>query len=98
MKKFMKEAVTENIYRLPLVLEPQPEGGWTITCPILRGLVTEADTIDEILPNVTDALKCLIEGYRTLNQPLPKVLQPIDASEPLCMEMITGAKKYASYN
>ncbi len=70
----MKEAVTENIYRLPLVLEPQPEGGWTITCPILRGLITEADTIDEIVPNVTDALECLIEGYEELGQPLPVIL------------------------
>ena len=35
----MNEKVTENIYRLPLVLEPQPEGGWTITCPILPELI-----------------------------------------------------------
>ena len=90
----MKEAVTENIYRLPLVLEPQPEGGWTITYPVLRGLITEADTIGEIVPNVTDA----IEGYKNLNKPLPKVLQPIDTTEPLCMTMIIGARKYASHN
>lgn len=70
----MKETVTENIYRLPLVLEPQPEGGWTITCPILRGLITEADTIDKIVPNVTDALERLIEGYEELGQ-LPIILQ-----------------------
>jgi len=94
----MKEAVTENIYRLPLVLEPQPEGCWTITCPILRGLITEADTIDEIVPNVTNALESLVEGYRNLNQPLPKVLQPINMSEPLYMEMIVGARKYANNN
>jgi antitoxin HicB len=48
----------QQIYKLPLVIEPQPEGGWTITCPILPGLITEADTIDEIVPNVTDALEC----------------------------------------
>ncbi len=70
----MKEAVTGNSYRLPPVLEPQPEGGWTITCPILRGFVTEADAVDEILPNVTDALEALIEMYEDLNQPLPKIL------------------------
>ena len=53
---------TENIYKLPLVLEPQPEGGWTITCPILPGLVTEADTLDEISINVTDAIEALLEA------------------------------------
>lgn len=67
----------ENIYKIPLVLEPQPEGGYTITCPLLPNLVTEADTLDEVLPNVTDALAALIEAYEDLNQPLPTVLQPI---------------------
>ena len=46
----------QNIYKLPLLLEPQPEGGYTITCPLLPILVTEADTLAEVMPNVSDAL------------------------------------------
>ncbi len=79
----MSKAITENIYRLPLVLEPQPEGGWTITCPVLPGLITEADTMDEVVPNVTDALEALIEMYEDLKQPLPKILQPVEMDAPL---------------
>lgn len=94
----MKEAVTENIYRLPLVSEPQPEGGWTITCPILRGLITEADTVDEIVPNVTDGLEALIEGYEESNLPLPKILQPVEISELFYAEALIKTRKYASYN
>lgn len=75
-----------EIYKLPLVLDPQPEGGWTITCPILRGLVTEADTTEEVVPNVTDALEALIEMYEDLNEPLPKILQPVETREPLYAE------------
>ncbi len=67
----------ENIYKLPLVLDPQPEGGWSITCPILPGLITEADTPDEVSANVADAVEALIEGYEELNQPLPDVLRTI---------------------
>jgi len=88
----MKEAVTENIYRLPLVLEPQPEGGWTITCPILRGFVTEADTVDDILPNVTDAIECLVEGYEEMNLPLPEALQPVNQNAPFLTETIIQLK------
>ncbi|MEO8073243.1 MAG: type II toxin-antitoxin system HicB family antitoxin [Acidobacteriota bacterium] len=88
----MNKVVTENIYRLPLVLEPQPEGGWTITCPILRGLITEADTVDEIMPNVTDALEALIEGYEELNQPLPEVLQPMNKNAPFLTDMLIQLK------
>ena len=63
----------QNIYKLPLVLEPQPEGGYTITCPLLPNLITEADTLDEVIPNVSDALAALIETYEDLNQPLPSI-------------------------
>jgi antitoxin HicB len=66
----------ENIYKLPLVLEPQPEGGYTITCPLIPNLITEADKLEEVIPNVSDALAALIEAYEDLNQPLPSVLQP----------------------
>ena len=78
----------DNFCKLPLVLAPQPEGGWTITCPILPGLITEADTIDEVSVNVADALDALIEGYEYLNQPLPDVLRPISNNVPFMAETL----------
>ena len=33
-----------KIYKVPLVLAPQPEGGFTVTSPLLTELVTEGDT------------------------------------------------------
>ncbi len=78
----------ENIYKLPLVMAPQPEGGWTITCPILPGLITEADTIEEVSANVADALEAIIEGYEDLNQPLPDVLRPIGNTAPFLTETL----------
>ena len=84
----MKEAITENIYRLPLVLEPQPEGGWTITCPILPELITEADTLEEIAPNVADCLAAVIEIYEYTKKPLPDVLNPINKRSPFLTETL----------
>ena len=60
-----------DIRKLPLLLDPQPEGGWTITCPILPGLITEANTFDEIEANICDAFQALKEVYDHLNMPLP---------------------------
>lgn len=59
----------ESIYKIPLVLEPQPEGGYTITCPLLPDLVTEADTLEEVIPHVADALEALMEAYEDLGKP-----------------------------
>ena len=51
------------MYKIPLVLEPQPEGGFTVTSPLLPELLTEGDTVEEALANVQDALAAVIEAY-----------------------------------
>ena len=76
------------LYKLPLILEPQPEGGYTITCPLLPNLITEADTLEEVMPNVADALAALIEAYEDLKQPLPPVLQPLSTNTPIWTETL----------
>ena len=78
----------ENTYKLPIVLDPQPEGGWTITCPVLPELHTEADTWDEIEPNVSDALQAVIEIYEELGKPFPDVLNPINGNAPVLTDAI----------
>jgi antitoxin HicB len=57
--------------RIPLVFAPQPEGGFTVTSPILPELVTEGDTIEEAYANVSDALAAVIELYADQGRALP---------------------------
>jgi antitoxin HicB len=78
----------ERIYKLPLVLDPQPEGGWTITCPVVPELITEADTWDEIVPNVSDALQAVVEIYAHLKKPLPDALNPVNPNAPFLTDTI----------
>ena len=49
--------------KIPLVFSPQPEGGFTVTSPVLPELVTEGDTLDEAQANVADALAAVVELY-----------------------------------
>ena len=58
-----------GIYKLPLVMDPQPEGGYTVTCPVLPELITEGDTIQEAIQNANDALAAIIEAFRDLGRP-----------------------------
>ena len=51
-------------YKVPLLLTPQAEGGYTVTSPLLPELVTEGDSIAEALENVKDALAAVIEIYQ----------------------------------
>ncbi len=78
------------LYRLPLVLDPQPEGGFVVTCPLLPELVTEGDTMEEGLRNASDALQAVFELYKDLGRPLPSELQPALAGSPIAFEPILG--------
>jgi antitoxin HicB len=74
------------LYKLPLLLDPQPEGGYVVTCPILPELVTEGESVEEAVANANDALAALIEIYQDLGKPLPKALQPSQEDSPLWLE------------
>jgi antitoxin HicB len=63
-----------QVYRVPLVMTPQEEGGYTVTSPVLPGLVTEGDSLEEALTNVEDALRATLELYEDTGRPVPSGL------------------------
>lgn len=63
-----------HIYKIPLVLTLQPEGGYTVTSPALPELITEGDTVEEALAHVQDALVAVVELYEDLSKPLPDTI------------------------
>jgi antitoxin HicB len=77
-----------NFYKLPLILDPQPEGGYTITCPLLPELITEADDITQVYSHVADALAAVIELYEDMQRPLPAVLQPVTSNTAMWAEAL----------
>ncbi len=56
-------------YRIPLIFTPQPEGGYTVTSPVLPELVTEGDSLQEAHNNVRDAFEAVAELYAEQGQP-----------------------------
>ena len=77
-------------YKVPLVLSPQPEGGYTVTSPLLPELVTEGDTPEEALANVKDALNAVVEIYDEQGRSLPLGTQIVDLSLPLSFETVVS--------
>ena len=64
--------------KLTLVLEEQPEGGFTITCQELPELITECDSLDEIKEVVADAFYAIVELYDHQDRSLPEKIQILD--------------------
>lgn len=52
--------------KMVLVLEPDEEGGYTVTSPYDPALITQADTIEEAFEMARDAAATLEEGRAKL--------------------------------
>lgn len=76
------------LYRVPLILEPQPEGGFTVTSPALPELVTEGDTIDEAYANAQDALAAVVELYEDQGRTLPAEIRLPVGGQPIRFEAL----------
>jgi antitoxin HicB len=79
------------MYRIPLVFTPQPEGGYTVTSPVLPELLTEGDTLEEAQANVRDAFEAVVELYADQGRPLPaSIFLPLQG-EVLWSETLVGS-------
>jgi antitoxin HicB len=59
------------LHHIPLILAAQPEGGFTVTSPLIPELITEGETVEDVLANVKDAFEAIVEAYADLARPLP---------------------------
>jgi len=71
------------IATVPLDLEPQPEGGYTVTSPVIRGMVTEGDTVEECLVNVSDCFDLMLEIYEDEDKAFPEGMIVVDIDKPV---------------
>jgi antitoxin HicB len=79
-----------QVYKVPLILTPQPEGGFTVTSPVLPELITEGDTLQEAVDNVHDAIEAVIEIHEDLKKPLPANLLQDPRASPIWFESVVA--------
>ena len=60
------------------VFDPDPEGGYVVTCPALPGLVTHGETIDEARHMAQDAMRGYVATLIEDGEPVPAGLS-VDA-------------------
>jgi len=80
-----------SLYKVPLVFSRQPEGGYTVTSPVIPELITEGDTMEQALANVPDALRAALELYEDLGRPLPKNICQDAAADSIWFEHLVAS-------
>jgi len=80
----------DAVLKVPLILHPQPEGGYTVTSPLLPELVTEGDTVHEAIANVEDALAATVELYEDTGRQLPEAIRLPVGESPIWFEALVA--------
>ena len=66
-----KETITTEEYTYTAVFQPEPEGGFTVTVPALRGCVTYGATMEEARAMVADAIAGCLHVLHKHGDPIP---------------------------
>ena len=64
------------IHTYTFVFDPEPEGGFTATCPALPGLVTYGETLEQARAMAQDAMDGLIEVMLEGGETVPESDSP----------------------
>jgi predicted RNase H-like HicB family nuclease len=75
MIEVMALRMTEYTYTV--LFEPAEEGGFTVTCPALPGLVSEGDTLEEARQMARGAIRGYLESLHKDHQPIPPDRAPL---------------------
>ena len=54
-----------------VILESNESGGYTVTVPLLPGCISEGDTREEAMSNITEAIELYIASLRMDGEPIP---------------------------
>jgi antitoxin HicB len=79
------------MYRVPLVFTPQPEGGYTVTSPVLPELLTEGDALEQAQANVRDAFEAVVELYADQGRLLPESISLPPQGEVVWSDALVGS-------
>jgi antitoxin HicB len=73
-----RKPITAAEYAYNILLQPEPEGGYTVTCPSLPGLVTYGETLEEARAMAVEAVEAYLESLQMDDEPIPEddVVEP----------------------
>lgn len=58
-------------YEYTVFFEANENGGYTVTVPVLPGLVTEGKNLEDARRMAKDAIRCYIEGLKKAKERIP---------------------------
>lgn len=84
-----------KIFSFRTIIEPDNPKGYHGYVPILKGLHTCGDTIEEVKDNLKDAIRCHISGLRKDGIKIPKEEDTMEMIQTFTEKDLLSTKMYA---
>jgi antitoxin HicB len=82
----MVNKISDQILKYNVIFQEEPEGGYTVVVPTLRGCVTYGKTLEEARKMAVDAISGFVDCMREDGEDIPtdknSVMSTIDLSFP----------------
>lgn len=75
------KSITIQEYELPIVIHEEDEG-FVATCPLWSDCYAQADTIEEVITEMSTVASSLIELYQEEDMPIPLTLKSTSTKQP----------------
>ncbi|MBM3208953.1 type II toxin-antitoxin system HicB family antitoxin [Candidatus Shapirobacteria bacterium] len=82
-------------YTFRAIIEPDDPGGYHGFVPILKGLHTCGETIEETKENLKDAIKCHVVGLLKAGETIPREEESLEIIQTFSEQELKGNLAYA---
>ncbi len=69
--------------RYTIILDRQPDGGFHVYCPALKGCHSQGDSLDEAIDNMREAIEACLESIEAHGEPIPReelLIKPVEVA------------------
>lgn len=67
-----RKVVQGTVHTYTVLFEPAAEGGYTVMVPMLPGVITEGDTLEEARGRAKEAIRGYLKVLRKHREPIPR--------------------------
>lgn len=67
-----RKVVEGTVYTYTVLFEPAAEGGYTVTVPMLPGVITEGDSLEEARGRAKEAIRGYLKVLQKYHEPIPR--------------------------
>jgi len=70
-------------FRYTVIFEREPDGGYHVFCPALKGCHSQGDTLEVAQQNIEEAITAYIESLKAHGEPIPSeeiLIRPVSVA------------------